>query len=78
MALVRARIDDRSVNVSPEHAEAEGLELLDEPTHFDDGRPRPETRANGRPVKPKTTVAAAAAKKAGQSSAAPVPPSSKE
>ena len=77
--LVRARIGDRSVNVSPEYAEAKGLEVLDEPTHLDDGRLREETKANGRPVKPKTSVAsAAAAKKAGQPTAADNPPSSKE
>lgn len=73
MSLVRARIGDRSVNVSPEYAEAEGLELLDEPTHRADGRTRPETTLAGRPLKPKTTVAEAAAKKAGQPTAANSP-----
>lgn len=75
--LVRARIGDRAVNVSPEYAEANGLEVLDEPTHGEDGRIRPETRVDGRPVKPKTSVAEAAAakKKAGQPTAASNPPS---
>lgn len=75
MALVRALIGRRSVNVSPEYAEAKGLEVLDEPTHLDDGRVRPETTATGRPIKPKTTVAAAAAKKAAKPTATPNPPS---
>lgn len=73
MSLVRARIGDRSVNVSPEYAAAEGFEVLEEPTHRDDGRARPETTVSGRAVKPKTTVAEAAAKKAGQPTAANSP-----
>lgn len=78
MALVRALIGDRSVNVSPEYAESYSLELLDEPTHLDDGRVRPECTAAGRPIKPKVTVADAAAKKAGQPTAKSTPPSSEE
>ena len=79
MALVRALIGDRSVNVSPEYAETHSLELLDEPTHLDDGRVRPETTATGRPIKPKVTVdALSAAKKAGQPTAKSTPPSSEE
>jgi hypothetical protein len=74
--LVRAVIGDRAVNVSPEFAESEGLEVLDEPTHFDDGRLRPETKANGRPLKPTVTVApVAAGKKAGSSAADDTTPS---
>lgn len=78
MALVRALIGNRSVNVSPEYAKAHDLEVLDEPTHLDDGRVRPETTATGRPIKPKTTVADATAKKAGKPTAESNPPSSKE
>lgn len=62
--LVRAVIGDQEVNVSPEYAEANQLEVLDEPTHTEYGRQRPQTRRGGRTTKPKTTVASAAAKKA--------------
>lgn len=76
MSLVRAVIGDREVNVSPEYAEAHGLEVLaDEPTHRPDGRTRPETRRGGRPLKPQTTVSTEAAKKAGQPLAADPTPS---
>jgi len=61
--LVRARIGDREVNVGRTYAESNHLEILNEPTHLDDGTPRPETRAGGRPVKPQTTVALATGSK---------------
>lgn len=77
--LVRAVIGDREVNVSPEYAKAKGLKVLDEPTARPDGRLRPTTRRNGRPAKPKTSVAEAAAKKAAESAeVSPTDPPSKE
>jgi hypothetical protein len=82
--LVRAVIGDREVNVSAAYAVKHDLQVLDEPTHRDDGRPRPETRRGGRPNKPKTSVAKkAAAKKAEPAqesgpSADDNPPSEKE
>jgi hypothetical protein len=64
--LVRVRENGFELNVGRTHAEAAGLEVLDEPTHRPDGTLRRTTRTAGRPVKPKTTVAkSAAAKKAG-------------
>lgn len=64
--LVRVRINGFEKNVGRTFAEStEGVEILDEPTHRDDGAPRETTREGGRPVKPRTTVAKkAAAKKA--------------
>ena len=67
--LVRAVIpgpDPREKNVGRSFAEAHDLKILDEPTHTPDGRPRPETRHNGRPVKARKQLAPAgsAAKKA--------------
>jgi len=70
-SLVRAVIDGQEVNVSAAYAETHDLEVLDEPTHRDDGRRRAPTRLGGRPVKPKTSVAEAAAKKAAAKSAEP-------
>lgn len=62
--LVRVRVGDREFNVGAAYAVAKKLEVLaDEPTHLDDGTPRSETRAGGRPVKPKTSVAEAAEQK---------------
>lgn len=73
MSLVRAIVPDgdggQANNVSPELAASSGWVVLDEPTHAGDGSPRPPERANGRPVKPKTSVAEAAGKKAGSSAA---------
>lgn len=62
--LVRVRVKDQEFNVGRAHAEANKLEVLDEPTHFGDGTLRPVTRAGGRPRKPKVSVAQAAEKKA--------------
>lgn len=80
MSLVRALVPDgdagQLVNVSPELAESNGWEVVDEPTHGDDGRPLPPTRPSGRPVKPKTTVGkVSTAKKADEPTAADNPPS---
>lgn len=63
--LVRVRVGDREFNVGRTYAESNELEVLkDEPTHLDDGTPRPETARGGRPVKPTVSVAEAAASKA--------------
>lgn len=61
--LVRVRENGFELNVGRTHAEAAGLEVLDEPTTRPDGTLRRATRINGRPVKPKTTVAKKAAEK---------------
>lgn len=66
MALVRARVNGFEKNVGREYAEINGFEILDEPTTNRDGSTRPTTRAGGRAVKPKTSVA----KKASESKAA--------
>lgn len=60
---------DLSTTTSAIHAASEGWALLDEPTHELDGRIRPDTRANGRPPLPPTSVAQAAAKKKAATSA---------
>lgn len=62
--LVRVRVGDREFNVGRTFAESNKLDVLkDEPTHLDDGSLRPETARDGRPLKPKTSVADAAEKK---------------
>lgn len=61
--LVRVRIGDVEKNVGASFAELFSLEVLDEPTRRPDGSLRPPSRANGRPMKPKTSVADAAAAK---------------
>ncbi len=70
MALVRVRKDNLEFNVGAALAKAQGLDVLDEPTHGANGQPRPATRLNGRPRKPKTSVAEAAEKKAAGSTSA--------
>lgn len=72
---VRARVPregapDLSHTTSALRAEAAGWDLLDEPTHGGDGRIRPDTTIEGRPVKPKTSVAQAATEKKAAKSAA--------
>lgn len=70
--LVRVRVGDREFNVGRTYAESNKLEVLkDEPTHLGDGTPRPETAREGRPLKPKTTVANASGKKAAVIESAP-------
>lgn len=70
--LVRAVIDGQEVNVGAAFAKSKGLEVLDEPTHGEDGQIRPATRRGGRPRKPRTSVAKKAAeKKAAAESAEP-------
>jgi hypothetical protein len=61
--LVRVRLDGVEKNVGAAFAERLGLEVLDEPTRRADGSLRAPSRANGRPRKPKTSVAEAAAAK---------------
>ena len=76
--LVRVRVNDIEFNVGRAYATAHKLNVLDEPTHDRSGNPRPETRAGGRPRKPRTTVAEqAAAKKAASTADSPTtnPPS---
>lgn len=67
--LVRVRANGYEFNVGAAHAKAHDMNVLDEPTHRRDGAPRPTTRAKGRPVKPKISVADAAEKKAAKQSA---------
>lgn len=71
--LVRVRVGDREFNVGRTYAESNDFEVLDdEPTHLDDGSLRPETARDGRPLKPKTSVAEAAEqKKAAATESAP-------
>jgi hypothetical protein len=67
---VRARLKDgRETNLSPFFARRLEAEVLDEPTTRPDGSARPDTRASGRKVKPKTSVdEASTAKKAANAS----------
>lgn len=73
---VRARVPregayDYDTTTSAIHAESEGWEVLaDEPTHDRAGAILPDTRADGRTVKPKVSVAEAATGKAATPSAA--------
>jgi hypothetical protein len=62
--LVRVRDNGFELNIGRVHAEASGLEVLDEPTRRPDGTLRRATRLKGRPVKPRTTVAKKVAEKA--------------
>ena len=73
MPLVRAHVGDLHINVGQAHAEATGMTVLDESAYRPDGSLRATSRANGRPSKPKTTVAkkAAASKKAAVTEPAP-------
>lgn len=64
--LVRVRVGRVDFNTGRARALALGFEVLDEPTHDRGGKARPETR-NGRPAKPKVSVADAAEKKAAPS-----------
>lgn len=73
--LVRVRVerDDKSVvefNIGRKLAEARGLEVIDSPTHRLNGQPRPFTRLNDRPAKPKKSVDELAAEKGTQTPAA--------
>lgn len=72
--LVRARVNGVEMNLGRTFAEStEGVEVLDEPVTNPDGSLRGQTRAAGRPAKPRTTVAEkAAAKKTAASKTAAV------
>lgn len=61
--LVRVRINGFEKAVGREYAEIHELEVLDESAYGDDGTVLPDTRTDGRAIKPKTTVDASAAKK---------------
>ncbi|KAB2808313.1 hypothetical protein F9L07_22625 [Pimelobacter simplex] len=74
--LVRVRVGDTEFNAGRSDAHRRGLTVLDEPTHTRSGNPRPETRAGGRPVKPKTSVATKAAAKKAASAASSAPAAS--
>lgn len=63
--FARVRVGEAEFTTGREYAEHRGWQVLDEPTHLPDGRLRPQTRLNGRPEKPRTTVNEAAAKKKG-------------
>lgn len=56
--LVRVRGDRYEYNVGAAFAAAHGLEVIDSPTHFRDGKPRGATRLNDRPVKPRKSLKA--------------------
>lgn len=81
---VRARMPregthDLATTTSALHAASEGWDVLDEPTHDRAGDILPDTRLDGRPSKPKTTVAEAAAGKAATSAeSTDITPSQKE
>lgn len=74
LVLVRYDLGDE-YEITPRsraYAEANGLEVLDEPLTNRDGTRKAPYRirkSSGRPAKPKTTVADAAAKAAGSTSA---------
>ena len=64
MSFVRVRLPNgRETSLNEEFARSEGLQILDEPATDYRGRPLPESRKDGRRVKPRTTVNKAAAKK---------------
>lgn len=67
--LVRVTVNGYKRTVSADHATNAGLTVLDEPAVDDFGRPLPQTKANGRKPKPRTSVDAAAAKKTTKTSA---------
>lgn len=62
--LVWAQVGRFRQAVSRGRAESAGYVVLDESPYERDGGVRRPTRANGRPVKPRTSVAKEAAKKA--------------
>lgn len=70
MALVRVRKGNVEFNVGSALARAQELEVLDESAYDHNGQPRATSAKNGRPRKPKTSVASAAEKKAAGSTSA--------
>lgn len=81
---VRARVPregayDYATTTSAIHAASEGWEVLDEPSHDRSGAILPDSRLDGRPVKPKVSIASAATEKAATSAASSdIPTSQKE
>lgn len=65
--LVRVRIGGIEKNVGRAQAERHGYHVLDESPYRGDGSLRGTTRANGRPRKPKTSVAEQVAAKQDES-----------
>lgn len=80
MPLVRVTNGIVNFNAGASHAKAKGLTVLDESAYGRDGQPKPVTRANGRPRKPKTSVADQVAEKKAATESADTdnPSSSKE
>lgn len=77
--MPREGIYDLATTTSAIHAASEGWEVLDEPTHDRSGAILPDTRLDGRPAKPKTSVSKAATEKAATSASnTDNPPSTKE
>lgn len=72
---VRARIDRPgshavSRTTSRQRAESQGWQILkDEPTHLKDGRIRPDSRLDGRPLLPTVSASEKAAEKKADESA---------
>lgn len=71
---VRARVNRKGTHAilrttSKQRAEAAGWEVVDEPTHFRDGRIRPDTRLDGRPLLPTVSASEKAAEKKADESA---------
>lgn len=60
--LVMAEKDGRIYRTHPAQAARDGATVLDESTVRPDGRLKEPRRSNGRPLKPKTSVAREAAK----------------
>lgn len=70
LVRIRQTLSDGSVverNVGAAYAKSKHFKVLDEPVRDRSGLLRPTTRKNGRPVKPKVSVAEAAEKKAAES-----------
>ena len=78
--MPRVGIYDLATTTSAIHAASEGWDVLDgEPTHDGSGAILPDTRLDGRPAKPKVSVAQAVTEKAATSaSSTDNPPSNKE
>lgn len=76
LVRIRQTLSDGSVierNVGAAYAKAKRLDVLDEPVCDRSGALKPVTRKNGRPRKPRVSVAEKAAEKAAESAAQPDP-----
>ena len=70
--LVRVRHNGEEFNTGRVQAARKGFTVLDgEPTHKDDGSPRPRSRVGGRRSKPKVSVADAVTAKKSASGSQP-------